>query len=181
MTRPRTTPTDAANGDLRILLPDGMTLMHLSEAQARVLAGCSDNSPALVFAWNPAALTAFAEYLSAPGAAPAMPEFVPGPLAGPVSAATVRRLIIDYAAQIPAGTQVHMADAIVAPLTAQTCFSVFGKITLLGFAPAMLAYAAWPNAVLPLATVLVVTDGQRPVRAAATNGPHAAWGAPLFV
>jgi hypothetical protein len=177
--RARIAPTAAA-GDLRLLLPDGTTLLHLSEAQARVLGGCSADDPAVVFAWDSAALIALAAYLSAPGGV--MPMFVPGPLDGPVTAATVRRWIIEYAAYIPAGLQAHMAEAIIAPLTLQHSYNVHGKIVCLCYDPAMRAYAASPGAILPLATVLFVADGQRPVRSVnASVPPPPAYGVPTFV
>jgi hypothetical protein len=136
-----------------------------------VLDACSEDDPAVVFAWDFAALTALAAYLSAPGGVPAMPTFVPGPSAGPVTTVTVRRWIIEYAARIPAGTQAHMAETIIAPLTLQQYSSVYGKIVFLCCDPAMRAYAASPGAVLPLATMLFVADGQRPVRSVNASVP----------
>jgi hypothetical protein len=178
--RARNAPT-AAHGDLRLLLPDGTTLLHLREAQARVLDGCSEDDPAVVFAWDTAALTALAAYLSAPGGAPDLPTFVPGPLAGPVTAAVVRRWIIGYAAQLQDGPQAHMAEAIIAPLTLQHFSGVQHKIAGLCYDPAMIAYAASPNAVLPLARVLIVADGQRPARTITANVKLSAFGVPVFV
>jgi hypothetical protein len=182
MAQLRTIPT-AADGDLRLLLPDGTTLLHLSEAQARVLDACTEDDPAIVFAWDPAALTALAAYLNAPDSACATPAFVPrgGSVTAPVTAALVQRWIIDYVAQIPAGTQTHIADTIIAPLTLQDFGSVQSKIAGLCFHPGMVAYAGQPNAVLPLAKVLFVADGQRPARTVMANFVQASWGAPAFM
>jgi hypothetical protein len=99
-----------------------------------------------------------------------------------VTAAVVRHWIIAYAARIPVGTQAHMAETVIAPLTLQHFSSVKDKIVFLCFDPAMRAYAASPNAVLPLATVLFVADGQRPARAVTANiPPPPAFGVPAFV
>jgi hypothetical protein len=176
--RPRTTPT-GAGGDFRLLLPE--TLLHLSEAQARLLDKCNKDGFAVVFAWDPAALTALAAYLSAPGAAPIItPAFALAPGA-PVTASMLRRWIVAYAARIQSATHAQMAESIIAPLTAQDCLCVKSKIAHLGTDPGMMAYAASPNAVMPLATVLLVARSRRPVRAVTANVEHAAWGVPVFV
>jgi hypothetical protein len=74
-----------------------------------------------------------------------------------------------------------VAESIIAPLTAQDCVRVKSKIAHLGTDPAMFAYASSPNAVVPLATVLLVSRSRRPVRAVTANVEHAAWGVPVFV
>jgi hypothetical protein len=82
----------------------------------------------------------------------------------------VQHWIVDYAAQIPAGAQAHVADMVISPLTLHE-----GKTRLrLVFSP-----GDGLDALLPLA-VLSVADGRRPVRAVTANIINASVGSVGF-
>lgn len=153
--------TSAGNG-VAVQLPDGRTLL-VKHAPADLLDACTEDDPALVFAWRDSAVAAVLPHLAA---------YVPRPLWFPAGHTTdaLRDSIVHHVCTIATAIMQSHGAAIVAPLTLPQFAEVIGILHHLCTDPAMVAaYAAAAPRIGPLAVMYLVHDASRPAKAAAAN------------
>ena len=93
--------------------------MTLSPAQQKVLAPASEDNPAIVFAWHLDAVNMAVAYLNTPAAPPRPPWMTQAPTA--MTAESLTREIVLYAAAISTGAKARLGNVVIAPLTLAAC------------------------------------------------------------